>query len=84
MLTSRTVRPISRGIFASSRLYTTDSFGPTPTNSGNNNFLRRERASEDWYIREHEKESLKSLHEEIQKREKELKDLKEKASKLSN
>lgn len=84
MLNLRNTRPLRRTLLTSVRQYTTDNFGPQPTNSNGDNFLRRERASEDWYIRQHEKEQLKNLQEEIQKREKELHELKEKASKLKN
>lgn len=54
-----------------------------PESTGNpQGFNKREKANEDYYVRELEKEQLKKLHEEISKREKELGELKEKAKNL--
>lgn len=65
------------------RLYSSESTGPQSTGS-QDSFVKREKASEDFYIKKHEKEQLKKLREEIFKREQELGDLKDKASKLTN
>lgn len=57
--------------------------GEGPQSTGNpQGFNKREKANEDLYVRELEKEQLKKLHEEISKREKELGDLKEEAKKF--
>jgi len=56
--------------------------GPIPTGSPDN-FGKREKANEDYYIRQHEKEQLEKLHQAIKQRESEIGDLKQQAEKLS-
>lgn len=62
------------------RMYSSDA----PQSTGNQEgFNKREKANEDYYIRQHEKDQLKKLQEEISKREKEIGELKEKAKNLN-
>ncbi|GMM52829.1 ATPase-binding protein [Starmerella bacillaris] len=82
MLNLRKISPAAKSIRLPARFYSTENVGPQPTEP-HNNFNRREKASEDWYIRQHERETLKKLQTEINEREAELNELKDKAKKLS-
>ncbi|CAN6619539.1 F(1)-ATPase inhibitor IF(1), mitochondrial [Trichomonascus vanleenenianus] len=50
------------------RAYTEGATGaPRPEQGGSDAFNKRERAQEDYYVRQHEAEKLKALREELQK-----------------
>lgn len=65
------------------RFYAEGDLG-APRSSGSDSFNKREKANEDYYVREHEKQKLQQLREEITRKEKELHELKQDAQDLHN
>lgn len=60
------------------RLYTSGDSGSFRGNASGDSFTKREKAQEDLYVKQLEKETLKKLREELAAREKDIADLKAK------
>ncbi|CCD22383.1 ATPase-binding protein NDAI_0A02250 [Naumovozyma dairenensis CBS 421] len=65
------------------RMYSEGSVG-SPRGGSEDSFLRRERAKEDFFVRQHEKEQFKHFKEQLKNHQKQLEHLESKIDKLSN
>lgn len=63
------------------RFYAEGDLG-APRSSGSDSFNKREKANEDYYVREHEKAKLQQMRKEIARKEQELSSLKKDAQDL--
>ncbi|KAH3902708.1 related to ATPase inhibitor, mitochondrial [Saccharomycodes ludwigii] len=79
MLT-RSVRTLSKQLSTPVRLYSTGgsagSIGSTRTDGSSDNFVKRERAQEDYFIIQREKEELQKLKEQLKSHEDKVEKLK--------
>lgn len=85
MLTRSTITRslrLNRGVFGSTRLYTDGSTG-APRAGGGDNFSKREKVNEDYFIRQHEKDQLRHLREQLKKQKKQIDTLENKIDNLT-
>lgn len=77
---SRAVR-LQRG--AAVRLYSEGSTGAPRTDGSTDAFIKREKAQEDLYIKQHEKEQLAQLREQLKQQQKKIDNLEEKLENIT-
>ncbi|CCE61399.1 hypothetical protein TPHA_0A03220 [Tetrapisispora phaffii CBS 4417] len=65
------------------RLYTEGATGAPRSEGGGDSFTKREKANEDYFIRQHEKEQLAELRNQLQKQQKKLDQIESKIEQLS-
>ncbi|SCU92916.1 LANO_0E02520g1_1 [Lachancea nothofagi CBS 11611] len=61
-----------------SRFYSEGSVGSPRNNGSEDSFTKRERAQEEYYIRQHEKDQLAQLRKKVQEQEKKIEHLEDK------
>lgn len=77
----RSVRLTSRGCVA--RFYSDGSDGPIGSGGSENNFIKREKAKEDYFVRQHEKEQMQRLKEQLKEQQKKIDSLTHKINSLT-
>lgn len=65
------------------RRFYSENFVPTTGGGSEDNFKKRERANEDYYIKQHEKEQLRLLREQLEQNKKKLQQIQEKMDNLA-
>lgn len=66
------------------RMYSSEgSIGSTRPDGSSDAFTKRERAQEDFYVKQHEKEQLQHLKESVKQQEKKIENLEEKLENLT-
>lgn len=68
---------------ACARFYSEGSVGATRNDGSTDAFTKREKAQEDFYIKQHEKEQLAQLKEQLKQQQKKIDNLEEKLDNLT-